>query len=136
MTIRNQRILLGVLLLLSSVGLVCLNWALRDEIFYLKPHETPMDSWRLLWVAAFVPLGAGIRAFRWLDFNKNPWPQNARYLLNVSFAGLILFIVFHSVLDLDNWLFYPATAIPIVSWGMVPGRATTYFQKVINAFER
>lgn len=135
MSDRSRRVTVGAILATVTVGLSLGAYVRREDVFYNLPKSRPAEVWRLLWLGPFIFGGIAARAFIWQNYSGqsrqgSPWRE---YLLEYP-AGSILaaWLVFagcHSALGLDNWLFYPTSAVAVFLLSLAPGRAWARVRK-------
>jgi len=126
---KNHRMALSVVLAIIAL-LVFIQISCHSlQVFYEQAHGSMMDLWRFLWMIPFIFIGLSIRAFRWRDYPGPPWAKYFEYLLWILASSFLFFTAAHTFLGIDNWLFYPSSAIIAVWSGLVPGRAS----KIIEA---
>jgi hypothetical protein len=124
----QQKVLIFFLGLIA-LGFFFLIGHLRHEVFYSHAHDTIRDTWRLLWMAPFVMIGAAIRGYRSRMNPALPVVVHFKYCVYISIAVPFLFIAFHSFLNTENWLFYPVSALVILYMGVMPQKGVEYIRK-------
>ncbi len=125
---KTQHKILIFLLGLIALGCFFLIGRLQHEVFYSHAHDTIRDTWRFLWLAPFVMIGAAIRAYRSHMHPTRPWVAHLKYCAYISFAATVLFISFHSFLNTENWLFYPVSGLVILYMGVMPEKGVEYIR--------
>ena len=125
---KTQHKVLIFLLGLIAVGCFFLIGHLRHEVFYSHAHDTIRDTWRFLWLAPFVMIGAAIRGYRSRMHLAPPVVAHLKYCAYISFAATLLFISFHSFLNTENWLFYPVSGLVILYMGVMPEKGVEYIR--------
>jgi hypothetical protein len=115
------RIRIAILYLLLGILFLACTTVLGDKVYRAESTGDIHDAWRYLWVLPFVFFGVSARAYQWRMYNDTPWPAYLRYLPLVGAGGFFVFVACHSFLDLDNWLYYPTSAIAVFWLGRVPG---------------
>ncbi len=117
---------------LIALGFFYLIGHLRHEVFYSHAHDTIRDTWRFLWLAPFVMIGAAIRGYRSRTHPARPWVTHLKYCAYISLTATLLFISFHSFLNTENWLFYPVSGLFILYMGIIPEKGLEYIRNLIN----
>ena len=125
---KATNILLGVLFLLFGLTGLAFAVANHEKVFYLHAYDDPRDAWRLLWMAPFAYVGLGVRAFALVNKPATPWRQYVVYFLYVAVASGTLFLVIHTALPVDNWLFYLAAPIASFLFALIPGKAVAFLK--------
>jgi len=128
MTQKSVNILLGVLFLLFGLAGLTIAAINHEKVFYLHAFDDPRDAWRLLWMAPFAYIGLGVRAFIARNEPPTSWQKYVTYFLYVAVASATLFLVVHTALPVDNWLFYAATPAASFVFGLVPGKAVAFLK--------
>lgn len=118
---RRTRILIALAYAIIGAALLWLSLRLRSHVFSLTPADGPRDLWRFFWIVPFIFFGVSYRAVRWRNFNDTPWPAYWKYLLLVGAGGFLFFVACHSFLEINNWLYYPTSAIVVFWLGRTPG---------------
>lgn len=117
--IRNR---IAVFYSLVGILLLATTSLFRSQIYTNSSADTVTDLWRYGWVLPFVFFGVALRALTWRKYPVSPWPAYWKYLIVVAAGGFLFFAGCHSFLSLDNWLYYPTSAIVVLGFGTVPGR--------------
>ncbi len=112
-----------------GIILLCLTFSIRRRVYRPVSAEDFSDIWRVLWILPFVFFGVAARAYQWRKYNDTPWPAYVRYPLLVTAGGILLFAACHSFLELDNWLYYPTSAIVVFWLGRTPGLVSSNIPK-------
>ena len=129
---KTQHKLYIFLLGLIALGCFFLIGRLQHEVFYSHAHDTIRDTWRFLWLAPFVMIGAAIRGYRSRMNPAAPVVVHLKYCAYISIAVPFLFIAFHSFLDTENWLFYPISALVILYMGVMPQKGVEYIMNKLK----
>jgi len=130
---KKQRDSLTCLLIVLGIAVGILNWIFREQVFYLKAHDSWIDLWRLIWVGAFIPIGLAFRSYQMSYYDSSPWfSYLVEYISVIGVASFILFVIFHSILNLNNWYFYLVTPPAVIIMGLNPQTASDYLKKIAN----
>ena len=125
---RIQHLLLGTLVLFVSLGLFAVVAHFHEQVFYNQPHDDPRDLWRFLWMVPFIFLGLGARAFIYQHHPGSPWSEYSTYGVYVAVASGLLFIVVHSALPVDDWLYYVFAPMATFLFALVPRKAMGFIK--------
>ena len=132
----SQRIVIAVALAGLAVASSVAIWCLEEKIVYEKASGSPADAWRLVWMVPFSAAGLSWRAWAWRRFGtklelagkrptgwrESPWfVYLLKYPFLLALGNALAFAAMHSFLDLDNWLFYLASAIVALTLARAPG---------------
>jgi hypothetical protein len=133
MSDRDHRIALSVVLAIIALLVFIQIFCQHLQVFYEKAHGSLIDLWRFLWMIPYVFIGLSVRAFRWRNYPGLPWTKYLEYLIGVLAASFLFFTAAHTFLGINNWLFYPSSAIIAIWFGFVPGRASKTIEALSGA---